>query len=126
MNRLSRCFPARHRSVPDARRAALAWARQRGAEKDTLEALALAVSEAVANAAVHAYRGQETGNVELLIEETGDGFEVCVSDQGVGMVPRTDSPGLGLGMPLIARVTESVEVSSTEPGGTRVRMRFAG
>ena len=125
MDTLSRRFPARPSSVPQARGAALAWARERGADQETLEALALAVSEAVANAAVHAYRGREAGDVHLHLEETADGFLVSVADQGIGMSPRTDSPGLGLGMPLIARMAESVEVSSAERGGTQVRMRFS-
>ena len=125
MNRLSRRFPARPRSVPQARNAALAWARERGADEDTLEALALAVTEAVANTVVHAYRDREAGDVEVHLEETDTGFMVSVSDDGIGMTPRTDSPGLGLGMPLIARVTQSVEVSSAERGGTQVRMRFS-
>jgi anti-sigma regulatory factor (Ser/Thr protein kinase) len=125
MNRLSRQFPARPSSVPKARGAARAWAQALGADAETLEALALAVTEAVANAAVHAYRGRDAGAVELHLEETPDGLVVSVTDHGVGMGPRSDSPGLGLGMPLITRMADCVEVSHGAQGGTKVRMRFS-
>src|SRR3712207_9020716 len=35
---------------------------------------------------------------------------VTVSDEGSGMRPRPDSPGLGLGLPLISQMTHSFEV----------------
>ena len=41
------------------------------------------------------------------------------------MLPRTDSPGLGLGLPLIAQMTESLEVHDRSGGGTEIRMAFA-
>ena len=41
------------------------------------------------------------------------------------MLPRTDSPGLGLGLPLIAQMTESLEVHDRAGGGTEIRMAFA-
>ena len=41
------------------------------------------------------------------------------------MLPRTDSPGLGLGLPLIAQMTQSLEVHDRAGGGTEIRMSFA-
>ena len=41
------------------------------------------------------------------------------------MRPRPDSPGLGLGLPLIAQMAASFEVHERDSGGTEVRMRFA-
>jgi serine/threonine-protein kinase RsbW/stage II sporulation protein AB (anti-sigma F factor) len=40
------------------------------------------------------------------------------------MRPRPDSPGLGLGLPLIARLSASLEVATAESGGTRLCMSF--
>jgi anti-sigma regulatory factor (Ser/Thr protein kinase) len=49
---------------------------------------------------------------------------VVVSDDGQGMTPRSDSPGMGLGMLLIGRIASELEVDS-DRGGTRLEMRFA-
>jgi serine/threonine-protein kinase RsbW/stage II sporulation protein AB (anti-sigma F factor) len=48
---------------------------------------------------------------------------VVVHDEGRGMLPRPDSPGLGLGLPLIATLAESLELG-TDGGSTEVRMTF--
>ena len=50
---------------------------------------------------------------------------VVVTDEGRGMVPRADSPGLGLGLPLIVQLTQHVAVSDHAPGGTTLQMTFA-
>ena len=41
------------------------------------------------------------------------------------MKPRTDSPGLGIGLPLMTQMTESLEFRENTHGGTDVEMRFA-
>ena len=41
------------------------------------------------------------------------------------MAPRPDSPGLGLGLPVIAQTTDRYDIEQPEsPGGTAIRMRF--
>ena len=40
------------------------------------------------------------------------------------MTPRLDSPGLGLGLPVIAETATSVEVRRPPAGGTELVMRF--
>jgi anti-sigma regulatory factor (Ser/Thr protein kinase) len=122
---LTRRFPARPEHVADARQAVVAHAREHGASD--LGGIALAVSEAVTNVVLHAYIEQaEAGDVEVIAERhPGDGFEVRVCDEGRGMKPRTDSPGLGLGLPLVATLAERFEVEARLDGGTRVRMVFA-
>ncbi len=45
-------------------------------------------------------------------------------DEGSGLAPRVDSPGLGLGLGLIAQVADSADVRAPEDGGTEVVMRF--
>ena len=52
-----------------------------------------------------------------------DGVEVSVDDDGLGMRPRLDSPGVGLGLPLIADLADRVEITSRGPG-TRIAARF--
>lgn len=92
----------------------------------TLAALRVAVSEAVTNAVLHAYLdASDAGPVHVSAETSGAEILVSVSDEGRGMVPRTDSPGAGLGLPLIAQMTEGFELSARKGGGTVLRMRFA-
>jgi anti-sigma regulatory factor (Ser/Thr protein kinase) len=110
-------------------------ARARHALRETLagvavdiDAVELAVSEAVANATVHAYRDERApdagpGRVRVSARIDGDELWVVVSDDGVGMSPRPDSPGLGLGLPLIAQLSDGLEIEQ-RPTGSRMVIRF--
>jgi serine/threonine-protein kinase RsbW len=118
-------LPARAQSVPQARQAVAEFATARGAANGNLYAIKLAVSEAVTNAVVHASRGSGDADVLALEADVCDGMlRVSVSDQGFGMRPRVDSPGAGLGMGIIATLTEHVEITDTNPG-LRLTMTFA-
>ena len=71
----------------------------------------MVVSEAVTNAVVHAYRDRERpGQVHVSASLEDEGVEVAVADDGIGLRPRADSPGVGLGMPLIADLADRVEI----------------
>jgi serine/threonine-protein kinase RsbW/stage II sporulation protein AB (anti-sigma F factor) len=61
----------------------------------------------------------------LHCEPTPGGVSIVVEDYGSGLTPRPDSPGLGLGLPIIAQVADDFEVSDLGHTGTRVRMGFA-
>jgi serine/threonine-protein kinase RsbW len=74
----------------------------------------LAVSEACANVVMHAYAGGEPGDLEVEAEPDGDLLRIVVRDEGRGLKPRPDSPGAGLGLPLIAALSEWVEVRRNE------------
>lgn len=118
-------FTAEAPAPGQARAAARAYAAESGADADTLAAVALCVSEAVSNAVVHAYRNSERpGSVELELRRPNGYLCLLVRDHGCGLAPRTDSPGLGLGLPLIAESASSLEVRTPGDGGTEVRMRF--
>ena len=54
------------------------------------------------------------------------GWDVCLTvlDEGSGLAPRVDSPGLGLGLPLIATLAESLELGTGRLEETEVRMTF--
>jgi anti-sigma regulatory factor (Ser/Thr protein kinase) len=124
--RLSCEWPAVPASVAEARNAVHAFAEAAGATGDALAAVSLAVSEAVTNAVLHAYLDRdEPGPVEVRARCEAETVVVEVADAGRGMLPRTDSPGLGLGLPLIAQMTESLEVHDRNGGGTEIRMAFA-
>jgi anti-sigma regulatory factor (Ser/Thr protein kinase) len=84
----------------------------------------LAVTEACTNVVVHAYPGGE-GPLEVAATARDGRLSVAVRDEGRGMLPRADSPGLGLGLPLIATLAESLELGSGEDErGAEVRMTF--
>jgi serine/threonine-protein kinase RsbW len=83
----------------------------------------LAVTEACTNVVVHAY---PSGEGPLTVRAAVDGSlaTVVVADRGRGITPRPDSPGLGLGLPLIATLADSLELGTSEAGETEVRMTF--
>ncbi len=99
-----------------------------GAGEDVQASVKLAVSEALANVVVHAYAARdEPGPMTVEAWSTGDGaLLVVVCDEGDGMVPRPDSPGLGLGLPLLAHMADDFRVDVRgERLGTRLSMRFS-
>ena len=106
-----------------ARRALRAFLVARGVDPPAFSDVLLAVSEVVTNAVVHGYR-ETTGEVALEADHRGDTLRLSVADSGAGMAPRHDSPGLGLGLPLVTSVAEQVEIEAPAGGGTHVTMRF--
>ena len=121
-------YPAVPESVSIIRHTLSRWARELGVREEVISSLGLAVSEATTNAVVHAYAdlpdpGQGIVKIDAAVDE--DLLSVTVCDEGRGMKPRPDSPGLGLGLPLIAQMATSFEVHEGTAGGTEVRMSFA-
>lgn len=111
--------------VADVRRAVLAFAREHGASSAALPDIALAVSEACTNVVMHAYVDAAPGPLSVEAYHEDGELVVIVADEGRGMAPRPDSPGLGLGLTLIARLADRVEVTDHAPAGTRLQMTFA-
>jgi anti-sigma regulatory factor (Ser/Thr protein kinase) len=91
-----------------------------------LDDIRTAVTEACNNVVLHAYEGEE-GPLEVEIAATGGLFDVLVRDHGIGMQPSTsEDPWIvGIGLPVIEALVQSVEFAETADGGTEVRMRFA-
>jgi serine/threonine-protein kinase RsbW/stage II sporulation protein AB (anti-sigma F factor) len=114
-------LPARAPSVTEARHAVAAYADRLGADEG---AVALAVSEAVGNAVVHAYPEGNPGTITVRALTESGFLVVSVADDGTGMRPNPQSTGLGLGLPLIGRLSAGLEIESTDGGGAVVRMRF--
>ena len=109
-------------NVGDLRTAVVEFARELGFQ-DTGQ-IALAVSEAITNVVIHAYVEADVGDVRVVACDRPDRLVVVVRDYGAGMLPRADSPGLGLGLPLISQMTQSFEVHQPPEGGTVLAMRF--
>ena len=89
-----------------------------------LSDIKLAVTEACTNVVVHAYDEDDVGPLEVTATMGAERLTVVVRDQGRGIVPRPDSPGLGLGLPLIATLAESLELGTGTENQTEVRMTF--
>ncbi|MCW3038395.1 MAG: ATP-binding protein, partial [Solirubrobacterales bacterium] len=124
--RFHRRLPAVARSVPRLRGELAEWVRARGMDDEHLAAVRLAVSEAVTNAVMHAFIDREPGTVAVEAVTGRDTLEVRVTDDGCGMGPRPDSPGLGMGVPMIGKLCATVDLGEGPGGtGTEVRMVFA-
>jgi anti-sigma regulatory factor (Ser/Thr protein kinase) len=109
-----------------ARHAISDYARDCGADEEVVAALALCVSEAVTNSVLHAYRcAPQPGGVSVRAECREDELRVLVRDDGTGLTPNIDSPGVGLGLPIIAQMAHRSEIRAPERGGTEVCMRFS-
>jgi stage II sporulation protein AB (anti-sigma F factor) len=126
-DRLTLFQPAQPESVGLMRRELVAYARAIGAGEEACQAVALAVSEALTNAVVHGYADRDPG--ELIVEawQDDDGhLVVVVCDEGEGVRPRIDSPGLGLGLSLMAKMAAEVRVTDRpQTPGTMVMLRFS-
>ena len=121
---LSEVYPATPESVPAARSSAADFAADAGAPPETVEAVRLAVSEAVTNVVVHAYRGQ-AGDIHLTAAIAARELWVLVSDDGCGHQSPAERPGLGWGLALIAESSRDFLIAERANGGTELRMRFA-
>ena len=121
-------IPAEPHEVPRLRSAVAAYAAEQDVFEPPINDLRLAVSEAVTNAVVHAFRQGTPGKVDvsMTVDHQASEVRVLVADDGMGMVPRPDSPGHGLGLPMIATLSHTMEIR-TPPGGrgTELSMTFA-
>ncbi len=116
-------LPARAENVAVVRHAFGGLGEALDVDEQTLSDIKLAVTEACTNVVVHAYSGAE-GPLEVYATVNERLLTIVVRDQGCGILPRPDSPGLGLGLPLIATLAESLELGTDGADRTEVRMTF--
>jgi anti-sigma regulatory factor (Ser/Thr protein kinase) len=88
--------------------------------------VALVLSEAAANVVVHAYAGAPPGLLYTLLALSGPNLLLDVCDRGRGMVPNPASPGLGVGLALMAQLSDGLDIVPNEEGGLRVTAMFRG
>src|SRR3954452_4367281 len=92
-------YSAKRETPMHARRAVIDWAQCHVEDRAVLNDIALAVTEATTNAVLHAYRdSDEPGTVTVTAERENEHVCLYVRDEGSGLAPRVDSPGLGLGL----------------------------
>jgi anti-sigma regulatory factor (Ser/Thr protein kinase) len=120
----SASYPAVPESVATARNMLADFARELGAGEEQLHAIRLAASEAITNAIIHPYERPEQGDVQVSVSCIEGELWLLIADAGHGMRPRDNSPGLGLGLALIAQLADDFQILSRGSGGTELRMRF--
>ena len=81
----------------------------------------LAITEACANAVVHAYPEGEAGTVRVTADVTPETLMVTVRDHGPGFGARRST--IGVGMLLMRTLAESVLIDDADPGAA-VQMTF--
>ncbi len=116
-------YDAQPGSVAAARAALSDFAAQVGASAVQVDGVALAVSEAVTNAVLHAYR-EAPGQIHVTAALAGSELWILIADDGGGMRPEADRPGLGLGLGLISQVCDNMAIAPCSSGGTEVRILF--
>ena len=112
-------LPAEPPSVAAARRIVRRFAGDLDVDVDAVE---LAVSEAVANAIVHAYE-DERGVVEVQAAAAPYELRVVVRDRGRGLAGGGRNGGAGFGLKIIRRLARHVEVADS-PRGVTLTMTF--
>jgi serine/threonine-protein kinase RsbW len=120
-------MPAKPEGVGVVRQALAGLADAIALDQTVLSDAKMAVTEACTNVVVHAYEGEEVGRlaVDMVTDEVA--LTVIVRDEGTGIQPRPtrNAPtALGLGLPLIAALSDAFEVRGAHGGGTEVRMTF--
>jgi anti-sigma regulatory factor (Ser/Thr protein kinase) len=119
-------LPARPEGVGVVRQALAGVADALDFDPSVLADMKMAVTEACTNVVVHAYDDEGLLEVEILAGE--DGLTIVVRDYGAGIHPRPSregAPALGLGLPLIAALSDAYELSGSSGHGTEVRMTFS-
>jgi serine/threonine-protein kinase RsbW/stage II sporulation protein AB (anti-sigma F factor) len=112
-------------TVREIRRSVADFAQRAGFHARTLDDIKTCVSEAVTNAIVHAYRGDRApGTITVQATVEVHELQITVSDDGLGFRPRPDSPGIGLGLPTIATLTDTMAIEASAAGGTTISMGF--
>jgi serine/threonine-protein kinase RsbW len=121
----ARLLPAVPASIGCVRRELDDALRRIGMPEPKCQDIALVVTEAVTNATLHAYENGPPGPIYTKASLLRDRLMLTVSDAGHGMPSRRDSPGLGLGLAIMRRLSQELIVSEPETlGGTQVMAIF--
>ena len=120
-------LPARPEGVAVVRQALAGMADALDVDAAVLADMKMAVSEACTNVVVHAYEDSD-GLLEVDMLADDAGLTIRVRDHGSGIHPShsrsRDVPALGLGLPLIAALSDAFELHGSAGQGTEVRMTF--
>ena len=133
VNKMTLTFPSRSSNESFARSAAAAFVAQLDPTVDELSDIKTAVSEAVTNSIVHAYR-DGVGDIVMTVEIGDENMvEITVKDRGCGIEdikqacqPMFTTGGQersGMGFTIMETFMDSMKVRSVPGRGTVVRMK---
>jgi serine/threonine-protein kinase RsbW len=119
-------LPATPENVMVVRQAVAGLGEALGLPGSRIADLKTVVSEACNNVVLHAYDDQP-GPLLVSASPGETQLEVQVADEGQGFRPRPSDadPSLGLGLPLIAALSDSFEISGGAGHGSRTTIRFS-
>ena len=117
-------WPAEAASVAAARHHVMNHLRECATLDPPLNDVCLVASELVTNVVQHAYVDQQAGEVRVILDFTEHHLCLIVEDDGRGLMPRPDSPGIGLGIPITATVADDVTTRTSLGEGTRIAVTF--
>lgn len=119
-------LPARAENVALVRHAIAGFAEVLEMEGAEIADLKTVVTEACMNVVTHAYQGEQVGPLEVDAWPDGGDLVVTVRDYGLGIRPLADVErrSLRLGLPLMAALTSSFEISRGSGGGTEICLRM--
>lgn len=117
-----------------ARVAVTSFAAQLDPTIDEITDIKTAISEAVTNAIVHGYQGNEDNMVEIRCKLEGRELTVEVEDKGIGIediekarqplyTTNPDNERSGMGFTMMETFMDSLEIYSEKNNGTRVVMK---
>jgi anti-sigma regulatory factor (Ser/Thr protein kinase)/anti-anti-sigma regulatory factor len=110
-------------ALPGVRRRLGSWLSDLGMGEQDRVGVMVAVGEACANAAEHAYRGSEAGPMSVSAAVDIDGvLTVSVRDEGVWHPPDRDPGDRGRGLLIMRQLVDTVTFDE-QPAGTTVTLR---
>lgn len=104
-------LPAEPSAVGQLRRLAVEFASSAGAADEATEDIALAVSEIVTNAVVHAYDRAQRRQVRVSCHVDGERFIIEVADERAGIGPPCDSSGTGHGLAVVGALVQALDIA---------------
>jgi serine/threonine-protein kinase RsbW len=121
-------LPAKAENVLVVRQAVAGLGEALGLSQGRIADIKTVVTEAANNVVLHAYDEGEPGPLEVTAAAGDEGVEIAVRDYGHGFEPRPNPSGeasLGIGLPLIASLSDSFEIRGGAGEGTRTTIHFA-
>jgi serine/threonine-protein kinase RsbW len=118
-------LPATAENVMVVRQAVAGLGEALGLSGPRIADLKTVVTEACNNVVLHAYE-DDPGPLEVTAEPGQGELAIVIADEGKGFRPRANAsgPSLGLGLPLIAALSDSFEISGGTGQGSRTTIRF--